>query len=176
MQRSDTIPREADSPKNGKRAVILLGHGSRAAGASDDMEKVAARLKGKLDYEIIATCQMSGKGALFPEVFENCIRQGADSILVLPYFLHWGVHILHDVPRMMQEKAAQFPGVKAVLGNNLGFDEAIVDIVVKRIGESEELADIRGREIETAIEESALPEGCAKGYGKNDRGAGKEKA
>ncbi len=152
-----------------KRALILLGHGSRATGASDDMERVAMGLKGRLDYEIIAICQMSGKGALFPEVFETCIRQGADRILVLPYFLHRGIHILQDVPRMMRETAARFPGVKVVLGNNLGFDEAIVDIVMKRIEESEPLADIREIQPAPAPVERAGPSRSA------GESAGKEK-
>ncbi len=69
--------------------------------------------------------------------------QGATAVLVLPYFLHRGVHMLIDVPRMMREKAKKFPDVKVVLGTNLGFDEAIVDIVLKRIHESENLSDVR---------------------------------
>ncbi|MFZ3116468.1 MAG: CbiX/SirB N-terminal domain-containing protein [Syntrophales bacterium] len=129
--------------KNGKRALIILGHGSRAAGAADDMEKVAERLKERLDYEIVETCQMSGKGFLFPEVFDRCMAQGGAFVLVLPYFLHRGIHILQDVPRMMQEKAAEYPGVRVVLGSNLGFDEALVDIMMKRVRESEHLRDIR---------------------------------
>jgi precorrin-8X/cobalt-precorrin-8 methylmutase len=166
-------PDAANSPAgNGKRALIVLGHGSRASGAADDMERVAAMLKGKLDHEIIETCQMSGQGALFPEVFERCVRQGAASILVFPYFLHRGMHILHDVPRMMREKAAEFPGVKVVLGNNLGFDETIVEIVLKRIAESENRGDIRECEAVAVEAESPLPEGS----GRDDRCAGKEKA
>lgn len=128
---------------NGKRALIILGHGSRADGAADNMEKVALRLKERLDYEIVETCQMSGKGFLFPEVFDRCLKQGAAFVLVLPYFLHRGIHILLDVPRMMQEKAKEYPGVKVVLGSNLGFDEALVDIMLKRVSESEQFHDIR---------------------------------
>ncbi len=129
--------------KNGKRALIILGHGSRAAGAARDMEEVALRLKARLDYEIVEICQMSGKGALFPEIFDRCMEQGAASVLVLPYFLHRGVHMLLDVPGMMKEKAAAYPGVKVVLGRNLGFDEALVDIMMKRVRESERFDDIR---------------------------------
>lgn len=135
--------------KSGKRAVIILGHGSRADGAADDMERVAVQLKERLDYEIVETCQMSGKGFLFPEVFDRCMQQGAAYVLVVPYFLHRGIHILLDVPRMMQEKAGEYPGVKVILGNNLGFDEALVDIMLKRVRESEHFPDIR---------ETALPE------------------
>ena len=128
---------------SGKRALIILGHGSRATGAADDMEKVALQLKERLDYEIVEICQMSGRGILFPEVFDRCVEQGAASVLVLPYFLHRGVHILLDVPGMMKEKAEAYPGVKVVLGSNLGFDEALVDIVMKRVRESEDFSDIR---------------------------------
>lgn len=129
--------------KMGKRALIVLGHGSRAVGAADNMEKVAAKLKERLDYEIVEICQMSGRGVLFPEVFDRCMEQGAASVLVLPYFLHRGVHILLDVPEMMKEKAEEYPGVRIVLGSNLGFDEALVDIMMKRVGESESFDDIR---------------------------------
>ncbi|MBI4634636.1 MAG: CbiX/SirB N-terminal domain-containing protein [Deltaproteobacteria bacterium] len=138
----DQDAQQENTPHHGKRAVIILGHGSRAAGAADDMEKVAARLRERIGYEIIATCQMSGSGALFPEVFDACIGQGASSILVLPYFLHQGIHLLQDVPEMMREKAAAFPGVKVVLGKNLGFDECLVDLVIKRLMESRSLPDI----------------------------------
>ncbi len=128
--------------KGKKKAIILLGHGSRAASAADDMEEIARRLREKLDYEIIETCQMSGRGEHFPEVFDRCIARGAESILVLPYFLHRGVHVLQDVPEMMREKAAAFPGVKVVLGKNLGFDECLVDLVIKRLMESWNLPDV----------------------------------
>ncbi len=139
----DLLHEDSGKQKDGKRALIILGHGSRADGAADDMEKVALRLKDRLDYEIVETCQMSGKGALFPEVFDLCLEQGATVIMVLPYFLHRGIHILLDVPRMMKEKVKEFPGVKVVLGKNLGFDESLVDLVIKRVDESMDLPDVR---------------------------------
>lgn len=132
------------SIKPEKTAVILLGHGSRAAGAAEDMEKVVARLKQELDYDIVDICQMSGLGSLFPEVFDRCVEQGATKVIVIPYFLHFGIHLRQDVPAMMLEKAAEHPHVKVTLGKHLGYDDALVDIVKRRIAESESLDDIRG--------------------------------
>jgi sirohydrochlorin ferrochelatase len=131
-----------------KSAVILLGHGSRAAGAAEDMEKVVARLMDDPQYDMVDICQMSGLGDHFPEVFDRCVGRGATRIVVVPYFLHFGVHLRQDVPGMMMEKALQHPNVKLILGKHLGFDDALVDIVKKRISESEELCDIRDLEIE----------------------------
>lgn len=131
-----------------RTAVILLGHGSRAAGAAGDMEKVVARLKEDPRYDVVDICQMSGLGEHFPEVFDRCVGRGATKIVVVPYFLHFGVHLRQDVPAMMMEKAEQHPHVKLILGKHIGYDDALVGIIKKRIVESEELGDVRQLEVE----------------------------
>lgn len=124
-------------------AIILLGHGSRVSGAAEDMNRVAARLKDKYGYARVETCSMSRLGPRFPEIFERCVAGGAKKVVVVPYFLHSGLHLVLDIPQMLQEKAREFPGVEIVFGKNLGFDEALVDLVEKRIRESIGLPDVR---------------------------------
>ena len=131
-----------------KTAIILLGHGSRAVGAAEDMERVVARLKQELDYDIVHICQMSGLGNHFPEVFDRCVAQGATKVVVMPYFLHFGIHLRQDVPRLMLEKAREYPHVRMTLGKHLGFDDALVEIVKQRITESEIMDDIRELNLE----------------------------
>jgi sirohydrochlorin ferrochelatase len=126
----------------GMRAVILIGHGSRAAGADDDMEKIAAGLRAKLGG-IVATCRMSGRGIPFAEAFESCVGRGATEIIVLPYFLHFGVHLREDIPEILRENGRKHPDVRLVLGKHLGYDDALVSLVEKRIGESKGLRDVR---------------------------------
>jgi sirohydrochlorin ferrochelatase len=93
-------------------AVILLGHGSRVPDAGRNMHKVAGGLKNKYGYEIVEICYMSRLGPHFPEIFEKCIELGANRVMVIPYFLHDGLHLVLDIPEMMQEIAARYPGVK----------------------------------------------------------------
>jgi sirohydrochlorin cobaltochelatase len=126
----------------GTKAVILIGHGSRAAGADDDMEKIATGLRAKLGG-IVATCRMSGRGIPFDEAFDQCVRRGAKSVIVLPYFLHFGVHLREDIPEILRENGRKHPDVRLVLGKHLGYDDALVNLVAKRIGESEGLCDVR---------------------------------
>jgi len=126
----------------GTRAVILIGHGSRAAGADDDMEKIAAGLREK-SGGIVETCRMSGRGIPFDGAFERCVRRGAKEIIVLPYFLHFGVHLREDIPEILRENVRKHPEIRLVLGKHLGYDDALVDLVAKRIGESEGLCDVR---------------------------------
>ncbi|MCX5838862.1 MAG: cobalamin biosynthesis protein CbiX [Deltaproteobacteria bacterium] len=125
-----------------KRAVILIGHGSRAAGADDDMEKIAAGLR-KKSGRIVETCRMSDRGIAFTRAFESCVGRGAKEIIVLPYFLHFGIHLREDIPQILRKAAERHPEVRLVLGKHLGYDDALVNLVAKRIGESEGLCDVR---------------------------------
>ena len=124
------------------RAVILIGHGSRAAGADDDMERIAAALRTK-SGGIVETCRMSGRGIPFDEAFESCVRRGAKEIIVLPYFLHFGIHLREDIPEILRQNAVKHPQVRLVMGRHLGYDDSLVDLVAKRIRESEGLCDVR---------------------------------
>lgn len=125
------------------KSVILLGHGSSMSEAQKNMETVAGRLVEKYGYEIVELCSLSGLGTRFDEALKSCVEKGAVEIIVIPYFLHQGVHIKVDIPKMMMEAVSSYPGVSLILGHNLGFDESLVDLVHKRIGESQSLCDIR---------------------------------
>ena len=127
----------------GKKAVILMGHGSRVPDAGKGMEKVAVRLQKLGISEIVDVCYMERLGPRFGQVFEKCIRLGATEVVLIPYFLHLGLHTRTDIPAMMKLEAVKHPNVKLVFGKNLGFDEMLVDLVIKRIEESLPLEDVR---------------------------------
>ncbi|HVP77228.1 MAG TPA: precorrin-8X methylmutase [Thermodesulfobacteriota bacterium] len=136
-------PSTKDSKSLRDETIILMGHGSRVPGAGRDMEEVAQRLKNKYGYPRVEICFISRLGPHFPEIFEKCVDQGAKKILAIPYFLHEGLHLLLDIPEMMQKEANKFPHVKLMLGKSLGFDEGLVDLVERRIEESKDLHDVR---------------------------------
>ncbi len=123
-------------------AVILIGHGSRAAGADDDMERVSAGLQRKLGV-IVQTCRLEGHLTGFAEAFERCAECGAKKVLVIPYFLHFGVHLRRDIPAIMLKSIETHPEIKVVLAKHLGYDEMLVELVAKRIEESKDSEDIR---------------------------------
>ncbi len=137
-------------------AVILLGHGSRAPRAGESMERVAASLRGRLRNGNVEVCYMANQGPAFPEALERCVARGARKVIVIPYFLHTGMHILQDVPELLKREAERFPGVELVLGRSLGFDDCLVKLVMKRLDESRALPDVR--RLEPAVPEEVFDE------------------
>jgi sirohydrochlorin ferrochelatase len=124
-------------------AIILLGHGSRVPEAGQAMTRVAKRLKERFGYPLVEVCFMSRLGPHFPETFEQCVRRGASRVVVIPYFLHAGMHILLDIPEMMQAEAKRYPQVQVIFGRSLGFDESLVDLVNHCIQASADCSDVR---------------------------------
>ncbi len=138
-----------DGKKAGRlqEAIILLGHGSRVPEAAKDMERVAARLREKYGYPAVEVCFMSRIGPHFPEVFEKCVNLGVTKVLVIPYFLHSGLHLVLDLPEMLQEQARRFPSVTLQMGRGFGFDEMLVDLIRTRIEETRSFKDVREMEL-----------------------------
>lgn len=128
-------------------AVVLIGHGSRMPDAGEAMERVASGLKRKYGYDLVEVCYMELQDPPFADALEKCVDEGATKVLVVPYFLHVGRHMLFDIPRMLRDKAREFPHVRLIMGRNLGFDESLVDLVRRRIEESVGLGGVEHVEL-----------------------------
>jgi precorrin-8X/cobalt-precorrin-8 methylmutase len=126
-----------------REAIILLGHGSRVPQASDSMRLAAAKLRTRLGGLPVEVCFMSRLGPHLPETFERCVAEGVRRLIVIPYFLHGGLHIQLDIPEMLQACAAAHPEVQVVLGDRLGYDDLLVDLLERRILAARTLPDIR---------------------------------
>ncbi len=126
-----------------KKAIIILGHGSRVPDASYAMQEVAKGIQDKHGYSIIEICYMSRLGPHFDETFDKCVERGATEVILVPYFLHEGLHMKVDIPTMMQCATERHPRIRLVLGKPLGYDEVLIELVHRRICESEALCDVR---------------------------------
>lgn len=118
-----------------KKAVLLLGHGSRRSEASSAMWQVADILRGSGAYDIVQPAYMSFNRPSIPEAIDSCVAMGAERIIMAPYFLHMGAHVTKDLPAMMEDGRQRHPGVEIVLGQHIGFHPKIAEIVQERIAE-----------------------------------------
>ena len=97
-------------------AILLMAHGSRIAEANDAAREIAARVKEITGYEIV---EVSCREQHLPNIQQGvdaCVAQGARRILLVPYFLYLGAHVLVDLPEEMEQAKERHPGVEMVLG------------------------------------------------------------
>lgn len=116
-------------------AVILLGHGSRAAGAADTLAGVAGRLAEKLGCPVAPASLQFNR----PTLEESCHRfyaEGFRRIIVAPYFLFQGNHMKLDIPEEIDRIAAALPAADLLLTRPLGSDDRLVEVMQSRVSEA----------------------------------------
>ena len=117
-------------------ALLIMAHGSRIAEANNAVHEIAARVKKMTQFDIV---EVSFREQHLPNIQQGvdaCVSQGAERILLVPYFLYMGAHVLEDLPEELEQAKQRHPGVEMVLGKHLGVHQKLAEIVVERIAES----------------------------------------
>ena len=117
-------------------AILLLAHGSRISEANDAAREIAARVQKMTEFEIVEVAFREQHLPNIQQGVDNCVAKGARRILLVPYFLYLGAHVLEDLPEELVRARERHPGVEMVLGKHLGVHNKLAEIVVERIAES----------------------------------------
>ena len=120
-----------------RTALLLIAHGSRRPEANADLEYVADRLRERGRYPVVqvsylelAEPDIEGGGAC-------CVDAGATDVILLPYFLSPGKHVVDDLSAARDRLAERFPGVRFVLAEPLGRHPLLIDVLEERAREVE---------------------------------------
>jgi len=99
------------------------------------MHRVAEALRARREYDIVELGFMIRN---FPSIEDGaaaCVGKGADMVLMVPYFLHTGLHLIEDLPDAVPHLEKLHPGVRFVLGQPMGLHPKLLEIVEDRIRE-----------------------------------------
>ncbi len=137
----------------GRTAVLFLGHGSRRAAAGRAMELILEGVRRRGGFAIVEHGYLEFDARTIPEGVRRCVAQGATRIIAVPYFLHVGMHMVRDLPRVLRAEQAKYPHVQIVLGRHIGPHLDLVDVMLERIAESWHLPPVTEAEITAAYYE-----------------------
>ena len=126
-----------DRNEMGQIAVLLIAHGSRHSPANDDLHHLAARFAARGEYRIVEACFLELAEPDITTGGDRCVNRGADRVLMIPYFLSTGVHMLRDLTAARDALAARHPRVEFRLGTTLGPHPLLDEIVASRVREIE---------------------------------------
>jgi sirohydrochlorin ferrochelatase len=117
----------------GRRAIVLVDHGSRRPEANAVLDGIAARLRARLPGRLVRVAHLELAAPGLAEAVAACVAEGAGEIVVLPYFLAPGEHASRDVPALAAAAAARHPDVSIRVAEPLGVHEGLVDAVLARV-------------------------------------------
>lgn len=121
-----------------KRAVLLVGHGSKLAGSSESINQTIEALRQEEPATLFQAAFLELQSPNIPEGIELCLNQGAEEVIVIPYFVQAGRHVVQDIPRIVSEARARHPEKNILLAEYLGFDPRMVSVIRDRIRQARE--------------------------------------
>lgn len=119
-------------------AIILIGHGSPLEEANN-LHEVAALIHPmihpgcKKECVKIAYLQFGRPDLL--NVIKDFIRNGAERIIIHPFFLSKGLHVTRDIPQLIERARGLYPDIEFFYTEPLGFNEWVARLVIERIKE-----------------------------------------
>jgi sirohydrochlorin ferrochelatase len=115
-----------------KTALLLIAHGSREAEANADLYHVVAEMRRRGAYSVVEPAFLELAEPNGDEAGQRCVEQGAERVVILPYFLSAGVHVRRDLTNIRDRLAGRFPAVAFTLAEPLGRHPLLIDIVAER--------------------------------------------
>ena len=123
-------------------AVLLIAHGSRRSEANDDLVKLAKLIDMRSQYDLVEVAYLELVSPTILEGGRVCVQRGATRVLMLPYFLSAGVHVVTDLEDVRRQLIAEFPHVDFQLCPHLGLHPLMADIVLARLREGSSTASV----------------------------------
>lgn len=114
------------------KALLLVAHGSRRKQSNDEVVLLAERLKKNCSeqYNIIHAGFLELAETLIPDGIKKCADDGASSIIVLPYFLNSGRHVVEDIPNIVELSRPDYPDINIKVAQHLGASELMMDLLI----------------------------------------------
>jgi len=115
--------------------VLLIAHGSRSSQANQDLFLLAERFKLN-GYPISEPSFLELAEPNIMDGGRSCIEQGATKVVMLPYFLSAGVHVIKDLKEFKENLSARYTHATFLLASPLGPHRLLEELLATRLKES----------------------------------------
>jgi sirohydrochlorin ferrochelatase len=127
----------AENASSARTAILLVAHGSREQQANLDVHYVIDRLLAQGRYAIAEAAYLELAEPNIAEAGKRCVESGAELVIIVPYFLSAGIHVLRDLAEARSTLARTYPHVRVQLAEPLGQHPSLVEVILQRASEAE---------------------------------------
>src|SRR3972149_10986254 len=94
-----------------KKALLIVDHGSRRKESNLLVQDIARMMQQRFRLSIVHYAHMELGEPTLQQGFEACVADGAEEVIVHPYFLGPGLHVTTNIPHLVKEAANRHPRV-----------------------------------------------------------------
>ncbi len=111
--------------------LLIIAHGSRREASNEEVKilarKVAQTLPDDVNHVNVAFLELASPS--IGEAIDDCFNSGATELVVLPFFLSAGRHVVTDIPSEVERAMRNWPGKKLTMLGHIGSMDAIINLI-----------------------------------------------
>ncbi|HEX6670939.1 MAG TPA: CbiX/SirB N-terminal domain-containing protein [Nitrososphaeraceae archaeon] len=115
--------------------VLVIGHGSSDRRATEAFIFTINSIKNS--YRNVEHCFLELEGPTIQEGINSVIKKNPKIVLIMPYFLHKGIHIKHDVINEVKIALKSHSFTNILIADHIGVDDNMVNLILLRANEVE---------------------------------------
>jgi sirohydrochlorin ferrochelatase len=114
------------------KSLLVVAHGSRRVASNDEIRMLTRSLAERAgnEYTQIECAFLELAEPSIPDGLRNAIAAGATEIVVLPYFLSAGRHVVTDIPEEVDKVRSESPAVTITIAPYLGAAPALGEVLL----------------------------------------------
>ena len=110
------------------KAVLLVSHGSRSIQTKREVRQLLSRLKPVINTDILKYAFLEIERPSIPEAIDQCVKKGAQEIIILLNFLNAGRHVDEDIPEIIRKARQKHKNVQIISTIPVGQHPRIVHL------------------------------------------------
>ena len=118
------------------KILIIAAHGSRKKESAREVGALAAKVAEKAGtaFDRVVHGFLQFSEPLLPGVIDDAVVGGACDIVVFPFFISAGSHILSDIPELVADAGRRYPDVKFTIARHLGAVDGVEELILGEVG------------------------------------------
>lgn len=113
------------------KALLIISHGSRKETSNQEVRDLSLKVASQLgeSFDVVEAAFLELADPLIPEGIRRCADLGAKEVLIVPYFLAAGRHVIEDIPGIVDAERPLYSDVRISIAPHLGSSDAMAAFV-----------------------------------------------
>eukprot|EP00798_Chlamydomonas_sp_ICE-L_P016339 gene16339-22533_t len=113
--------------------VVIVDHGSRKKESNEQLVEFGRLYQDMTEASIVEIAHMEIAEPTIEQAIEKCVSQGANHVVIAPYFLSRGRHIQEDIPELVNAAKLRFPSLECEIAEPIGIDPLMAQLIKNRV-------------------------------------------
>ena len=118
-----------------KRCLLIVAHGSKREASNKEVADRARSIKTKINdqFSEVDYAFLELASPLLEQKLDELAAKKMDEIIVFPFFISAGNHVIKDIPEIVERAQQKHPTIKISITDHLGglnnIDELIINLL-----------------------------------------------